>query len=438
LADIRPFRGVTFNTGVVGGLRKVVGPPEDIPSPEQAEAIVKGHPFHAVRLEMSDPGPGECFVGSAQRFRSWLDEGVLVQSETPAFYVHQQEFNFNGERRVRSGVFAALQLHEYADRVVLPHENTMPHNVEIRTRLLRSVKANLSAVYTLIEDRGKLEAMLTTVTTGPADEEGVDSVGGYHRLWKVTNPSSVRSFRDAVASHPLFIADGHHRYVAALNYRDELRRAGLDYPQADWTLSYITYVDDPGVLVLPIHRVIQSLGDTSWDDLRRRLTRYYDTSSIPLSNENTADEIERAISALDQDMEPLTYLLLEPGARSLLRLHLRDWDAVCDLIPDTAGTTASHLDVTVFDCVVLRDLLGFDNDQIEQNVDFTKDVTPAFEAVRTGRAVFAGFVRPTPLSTLMTVARAGGRMPQKSTYFYPKIPIGLLMRDLLDEAEEGE
>ncbi len=438
MAEIRPFRGITFDSARVGGLRQVVGPPEDIPSHSLAEALVEGRPHHAVRLEMSDPGPGECFRQAANLFRSWLAEGILVQSENRAFYVHEHEFNFGGDRLVRRGVFAALQLCDYAERIVLPHENTMPHNVEIRTELLRDVKANLSSVYTLIEDRGKLEAMLKHVTTGPADEEGVDSVGGYHRLWAVTNPSSVRNLRDAVARHPLFIADGHHRYVAALNYRDELRSAGFDYPQAGWTLAYITYVDDPGVLVLPIHRVVTSLGEARWEDFRRRLMWYYDTTSVPLSSDNAGAELEQAVSELGRIGEPLTYLILEPGAQSMLRLHLRDWDAVCDLIPDTAGDTASHLDVTVFDCVVLRDILGFDSRMVEANVDFTKDVSTAFEDVRSGSAVFAGFVRPTPLSTLLAVAHAGGRMPQKSSYFYPKIPIGLLMRDLLDENEEAE
>ncbi len=438
MAEIRPFRGITYDTGAVGGLREVVGPPEDVPSPEQAAVIVEGHPHHAVRLEMSDPGPGECFVCASNLFRSWLDQGVLQQSETPGFYVHEHEFSFDGERRVRRGVFAALQLAEYSERVVLPHENTMAHNVEIRTELLRAVRSNLSSVYTLIEDRGKLEAMIGTVVGGPPDQEGDDSVGGYHRIWAVTNPSSVRNLRDAVAKHQLFIADGHHRYVAALRYRDELRRAGLDYPQADWTLAYITYVDDPGVLVLPIHRVVQSLDGEEWENIRARLVRYYDTSSIKLSAENAEAELEKAIEDLNRDEEPLSYLILEPGGERLLRLHLRDWDAVCDLIPDTAGATASHLDVTVFDCVVLRDVLGFSNEQVENNVEFTNDVGVAFDEVRSGRAVFAGLVRPTSLSTVLTVARAGGRMPQKSTYFYPKIPIGLLMRDLLDDGELEE
>ena len=163
VAEIRPFRGIRFNTERVGGLREVVGPPEDIPSPEQAEVIVAGKPYHAVRLEMSDPGPGECFTLASHLFRAWLRDGVLIQGDHPAFYVHEHEFEFDGERRVRCGVFAALHLSDYAERVVLPHENTMPHNVEIRTELLRDVRANLSAVYTLIQDRGTLEAMLTNV-----------------------------------------------------------------------------------------------------------------------------------------------------------------------------------------------------------------------------------------------------------------------------------
>ena len=438
MANIRPFRGIRFDAQRTGGLRQVVGPPEDIPSPEEAAAIVEGRPHHAVRLEMSDPGPGECFLQAANLFRTWLSEGILVQSQEAGFYVHEHEFSFAGERRIRRGVFAALQLADYNERIVLPHENTMPHNVEIRTELLRDVRANLSSVYTLIEDRGKLEAILKNITRGPANEEGVDDVGGNHRLWTVTNPSSVRNLRDAVARHPLLIADGHHRYVAALNYREELRQARFDYPQADWTLAYITYVDDPGVQVLPIHRVVRSLDETSWGAFRRRLARYYETKTIPLSDENALSDVEDAVSELARTGEPLTYLLLEPGARKLIRLHLRDWDAVCDLIPDSAGNTSSHIDVTVFDCVVLRDILGLDGRQVEANVDFTKDVSIAFEEVQSGAAVFAGFVRPTPLSTLLSVARAGGRMPQKSTYFFPKIPIGLLMRDLLDDSETCE
>ena len=192
------------------------------------------------------------------------------------------------------------------------------------------------------------------------------------------------------------------------------------------------------MIVLPIHRVVESLAGARWDDFRRKLIWYYDTISVPLSTDNAVAELEQAVSELGRTGEPLTYLILEPGAQGLLRLHLRDWDAVCDLIPDTAGDTASHLDVTVFDCVVLLDILGFDSREVEANVDFTKDVSTAFEEVHSGKAVFAGFVRPTPLTTLLAVARAGGRMPQKSSYFYPKIPIGLLMRDLLDETEAVE
>ena len=435
MANIRPFRGITFDTARVGGLSEVVGPPEDIPSHDQATAIVAGHPYHAVRLEMSDPGPGECFHRAARCFRQWLSDGILQQSQESAFYVHEHEFDFAGERRRRRGIFAALELTNYAERVVLPHENTMPHNVEVRTELLRDVRANLSAVYTLVEDDGKLEAALNAVSSRQPDISGDDDVGGFHRLWAITNPSSIRNLRDALAHRPLYMADGHHRYAAALNYRDELDRQGFDNAQADWALAYLTDVNDDGVLVLPIHRVVKSLGAYNWDELKSEMSIYFDVLSIDLPEDNAAEYVTRAVSELSEHNQDLAYLILEPGARTLLQVKLRDWNTVAGCIPADAGPSASHLDVTVLDCVILYKILEFDSRQVEKHVDFIQDALMAYDLVRSGNAVFAAFVRPTPLSTLLDVARAGGRMPQKSTYFYPKIPIGLLMRDLLDESE---
>lgn len=435
MANIRPFRGITFDTARVGGLSEVIGPPEDIPSHEQATAIVAGRPYHAVRLEMSDPGPGECFHRASRYFRQWLSDGILHQRTTPAFYVHEHEFDFGGQRLRRRGVFTALELSDYAERVVLPHENTMPHNVEVRTELLRDVRANLSAVYTLVDDDGSLAATFSTVSAGPPDIEGIDDIGGYHRLWVMTNPSSIRNLRDALAHRPLYIADGHHRYAAALNYRAELDRECFDNPQADWTLAYIAGVQDEGVLVLPIHRVIKSLGHYSWDDLRLELDDYFEIQPIVLPAENAHDEVGRAVKQLAAEKDDLTYVIVEPQGRRLLRARLRDWNAVAGCIPADAGATASHLDVTVLDCVLLYKTLDFDQRQTEEHVEFTQDALAAYDMVRSGEAVFAAFVRPTPLATLLAVARSGGRMPQKSTYFYPKIPIGLLMRDLLDERE---
>ncbi|HEX3722184.1 MAG TPA: DUF1015 domain-containing protein [Nitrolancea sp.] len=437
MANIRPFRGITFDTARVGGLSEVVGPPEDIPSHEQAAAIVEGHPYHAVRLEMSDPGPGECFHQAASDFRQWLCDGILEQSPEAAFYVHEHEFDFGDGRRRRRGIFAALELTEYAERIVLPHENTMPHNVEIRTELLRDVRANLSAVFTLVDDDGKLQAAINGVVSGQPDISGVDDVGGYHQIWAITNPSSIRNLREALARRPLYIADGHHRYTAALTYRDELDRQRFDTFQADWTLTYIADVHDDGVLVLPIHRVVKSLGGSRWDEMREDLAGYFDLTSIDLAEQDASEQVTRAVTELAAETDELVYLILEPGARRLLRAKMRDWNSVAGCIPADAGTTASHLDVTVLDCVILYKILEFDSRQVENQVEFTQDVQAAYDLVRSGKATFAAFVRPTPLSTLLTVARAGGRMPQKSTYFFPKIPIGLLMRDLLDDSEEN-
>lgn len=438
MAEIRPFRGILYNTERVGGLATVVGPPEDVRSREQAEAIVAGHPYHAVRLETPDLGPVECFGHAETCFRRWLEQGILTQSSRPAFYAHEHTFIYAGERRSRRGVFAALRLAEPEERIVLPHEGTLPHYVELRTALLRQLQANLSAVYTLIADQGKMAATMRQITAAPADIEGTDSEGGHHRIWEISGTAQIWALRDAVARQPLFIADGHHRYAAALAYRDELLAAGLDPGPADWVLAYIADATDLGILVLPIHRVVRGLGGRDWPGVRRCLERYFASDELPLPPEPDAATaiIEDALAELGEQGGLPGYLLVAPGGERLLKLRLRDWAAVEPLMPPSAGPLASHLDVTVLDAVVLRHILGFDLTAIEEQIEFTRDPVAAYDAVRVGQAVFAALVRPTPLQSLLTVARSGARMPQKSTYFYPKIPIGLLMRDLCDLGEE--
>jgi hypothetical protein len=203
-------------------------------------------------------------------------------------------------------------------------------------------------------------------------------------------------------------------------------------------LAYVADATDLGILVLPIHRVICSLGRRAWSDVRRCLEHYFSVAEQPLPAEPT--EAETALEGARGQLGALggmpRYLLLEPGGERLLELRLRDWAVVEPLMPPSAGPLAGHLDVTVLDAVVLRHVLGFDMAAIEECVEFTPDTIAAYRAVRSGHARLAALVRPTPLQTLITVARGGARMPQKSTYFYPKIPIGLLIRDLRD-LEEG-
>ena len=427
MAEIRPFRGVRYDTVRVGGLRAVIGPPEDIPSNEWAQALTAGRPYHSVRLEMHDPDTTDRFAAAGERFRQWLREGVLVRDEQPAFYAYEHEYLLGNTRRRRRGFFAALRLADPADGVVLPHEETLPHNVAVRLALLRGIRANLSAVYTLVEDEGRLARILDAVMAAPPAESGLDDEGGCHRLWVVTDPSVIAALQATVAGRPLYIADGHHRYTAALIYRDERRAATGDAGAAEYVLTHIASVEDPGIMVMPIHRVVRVLNGSTWDEVVGHLREHFSVSQAPLPPEDPASGVAAQIARLDALGGPPAYLLLEPGARRLTTLRVRQWDQVEHVLPQEASGLTRHLDATVADAVVLRHVLGIDEGSLEERVDFTPNVAQAVSETRAGTAAAALFVRPTRLRTLLAVAGAGERMPQKSTYFYPKIPIGLVV-----------
>lgn len=440
MAEIRPFRGIRYDANRVGGLGEILGPPDDILSVERAVALTAGHPYHSVRLEMTDHPDLPVFRESSRRLRAWLDDAILARDAVPAFYVYEHEYAWAGECRRRRGFFAALRLSHPGAGQVLPHERIMQHQMHVRLALLRDVRANLSAIYTVVQDGEDLTRVLEDLTAAKPDQVGTDEEGGIHRLWLVTEPEPIRRLREATAGQPLYIADGHHRYAAALAYRDDRRarcgHAGL----ADYVLTHIADAADPGIMILPIHRIVRALDGPSWRTALERLEPCFIVDEV--AARGAIDE--RALSAAVEQLAEVdglpAFLLLGPGGGPLLRLRLRAWSDIDWLLPDGGSVLSRRLDVTVLDAVVLQHALGIREESMEDAVDFTPDIAEAYGRVASGAAAAAVFVRPTPMQSLLAVARAGELMPHKSTYFYPKVPIGLVIYDLEEEGhvESGE
>ncbi|MDI3339126.1 MAG: DUF1015 domain-containing protein [Sphaerobacter sp.] len=437
MAEIRPFRGVRYDIARVGGLREVIGPPDDILSNERAAALTAGHPYHSVRLEMRDPTPGDRFAAAGARFRQWLAAGILVRDARPAFYAYEHEYAFGGERHRRRGFFAALRLTDPAEGMVRPHEGLLPENLEERLALLRGLQANLSAVYTLVQDEGRLAPILARVMAAPPDQSGTDDEGGVHRLWVVTDPATIAALQGVVDGRTLYIADGHHRYAAALIYRDERRRATGDAGPAEYVLTHIAAVDDPGVLVLPIHRIVHDVDANAWGTVVDHLARHFAVTREPLPEGDPGPTVAAALARLGAVDGPPAYLLLEPGARRMATVRLRRWDEVECVLPAESSGLTRRLDATVADAVVLAHVLGIHNGAIEERVAFTPDIAEAVRVTRRDTAATALLVRPTRIDSLLAVASAGELMPQKSTYFYPKIPIGLVVYDCTTNDGQG-
>ncbi len=434
MAVIRPFQGIRYDIDRVGGLQQVIGPAAEFPATEHPESIEPGRPYAASRLQTPEPGIPPTFDHAATLFRLWLAEGILVREENPALYLYEHAFFHQGKRLRSRGLFAALRLPNGESAEIIPHERIFDQQIDGHIALLQQVQANLNPLFTLVEDNGELSTILDRLAMErEPDESGTDETGDRHRLWVINEPGTIEALIRIIEHRPLFIADGHHRFAAALAYRDRLRDAGVEPGPANGVLAYIAGAADSGALVLPIHRVVRSLGALTWPEIRERLTRDFEIEEHHLPGADAIPRLRELVNGLATEPRP-AFALLEPGSEQLLLLRLRDESEIRSRVP--AGMQRQP-DVALLDALILRDAFGIEVNDIEARVDFTPDLVASAEAVQDGRAAAAIFVRPIPLPDLLAITRDGGQLPSKSTYFYPKIPTGLVFRDLAGREPEA-
>jgi uncharacterized protein (DUF1015 family) len=424
---------------VAGDLSALICPPYDVISPEQRERLLARSPYNAVRVELpavpgsgasvEPPGqPDDDYATAAATLRAWRDHGVLRVDETPALYVYEEAFRLAGDaERVQRGFFARLRL-EPLGLGVRPHERTMSGPKEDRLRLLRAAATQTSSIVVLPGVRdGRLGEVLGGVAAREPDAEATDDAGVRHRLWVVPGGSAAAAgLVDTVGTGPLTIADGHHRYETALRYRDERRasdasaRRGSGDAPVDHVMALVL---DPGrgtdrPTILPTHRVLHGaavLGRVVLAAAREylRVTARDPDGLIRSFFPPFSGAIGRAgliVGAAGFEVD-----LTAPGA--------------ANLAGGDAPAVVRVLDVAVVEGLlrVVRDTVGHGEPWL---VTYTHDAVDAARAVTTGDAAAALLVAPTPLSAILDVAASGAVMPEKSTYFYPKVATGLVMNPL--------
>lgn len=434
MAVIRPFKGIRFDIDRVGGLRKVIGPAAEIPPVEPPEDFEASRPYAAIRLQTPEPTMPPTFTQAATLLRRWLAEGILIRESKPAFYLYDHEFSHEGEWRRSRGFFAALRLPNGDMAEIIPHERIFDQQIDGHIALLQQVQANLNALFTLVEDNGEMNAILSRIAAErEPDESGTDVAGENHRLWVIDQPATIEALIRTIDDHPLFIADGHHRFAAARAYRDRLLAKGVEPGPARNILTYIAGAADTGAMVLPIHRLIRSFGAFTWPEVRERLARVFEVEERRLDGTDAVSRLREVVDGLAAEENP-AYVLLEPGGERLVHLRLREWGQIRHRFP--GGPNSQPPDVTLLDAMILQDAFGFERDEIEARVVFTPDLVASADAVQGGQSAAAVFVSPIPLPELLTITRSGGRLPSKSTYFYPKIPTGLVFHDLASQELE--
>ena len=429
MVDILPFRGVRYDLAAAGGgLSALAAPPYDVISPAEQDALYEKHLANVVRLILGRED--DRYAQAARLFREWLASGVLKPDDEPAFYVYHQTFEDPATGKPapeRMGLICLLKLEDYSTGRVLPHEKTLTGPKTDRLDLLRATEAQFESIYGLYSDPDQsVQSFLREYDDRETVIERVDGlIGSSHRIERLTDMNAHAVLRDLLSDTPVFIADGHHRYETALTYRDEVRRArpelAADTPiPADYILITLTAFEDEGLLVLPTHRLVRNVPLEKIAALPDALAARFTLS------DSAPDTVEAEIAAQAERGRVAFGVVLPPG-----RVHLAVLHEANEAVGPGARAVA-RLPVTLLGNLILDDCLGIDAAAVAAggHVSYTRDLAEAVAAVESGAAQAAFLLGRPTVQEIKEVSLAGDVMPQKSTFFFPKLLSGLVLRDL--------
>ena len=433
MAELAPFRGIRYREDI--DLATVVAPPYDVIPAAHASDLRTRSPHNAVHLDLP-VAPGEAadaaaYDESAAAFHRWQTEGVLVRDAAPSLYLVDQTYRGpDGRERTRHGFVARLRLADFAERVVLPHERTHAGPKVDRLQLYRAAHADLSQIFLLFpDDDGSVAETLAAVHDAPSIvvREARDDDGNQHRVAAITGPSAERLVA-LLRERPLYIADGHHRYETALAYRDERRAAGDS--SADTLMVYLCSMSDEGLAVFPTHRLLHDVDVPPLPELLRRLEPWFDVVSAPVRGARACSATLEGLSGRADAVRAFGLYL--PAEDACVIVHAREPEAAQRLAASGVSAASADLAVTMLHELILRDALGVGPEHAEDHIDYAKSVPDALAALADGGYTLGVFLNATEVWQVRAIADHGETMPQKSTYFYPKLLTGLVFDALGD------
>lgn len=413
MAEVRGFRGVRYRLEAPDEAGPLTCPPYDVISPEQAAALREAHPHNFVRLELPDPGPAETesdnrYTRAAALYREWLARGVLQREQEPALYVYGQRYRVEGREQERLGLVGALKVEPYEAGVVLPHEQTFPKHKEDRFRLLSAARAQFSPIFGLYSAPGvAVRPRLEQETVAPPAAVARDREGVEHRLWPVANPEFAAWASRLFAERTVYIADGHHRYETALRYAETRRREDPSAPLSwfDQVMIFLVEMSDPGLVLLPTHRLLKG-PLPSGEVLAERLAPAFQVRRV--SPEQAADVGHHQLGLVHSDGSAFVLTLSDPRRME-------------QAAPERSAAWRD-LDVAILHRLVMGELLG-----LPDEASYTRDAREAVRRTLSGEFAAAFLMPPPQVAELEAVVAAGEKMPQKSTFFWPKAISGLVV-----------
>ena len=449
MAQVYPFRAFRYNPERAA-FDRVLTQPYDKISPAMQEKYYAADPHNLIAIEKGLTHPGDnaqnsVYTRAAAAIEDWIRNSVVVQDPAASFYSYTQEYAVPGteERRTRRGFIGAGKLEEYSAGVVFRHEHTLSGPKADRLELLRHTKTHTGQLFMLYSDAEKrVDAILAEAESSAAPAtEMRDEYGVWHRLWVIAEPQRVAAIQNAMADQKLVIADGHHRYETALNYRNE-RRTGAGFrvtaekidSEAPYERVMMTFVNtqSEGLMILPGHRVAAHIHDFSWSGMRRYLEPWFTAEEFPFSGSGERSEAKRKLLAklTEERAKRAIGVYPAPGAqkRAFYLLTLREGVNLAQLLPNVSPLQR-ELDVVLLHEGILEPALGITPQAVtaEENLTYEREAVAALDAVDSGRAQIAFLLNPCDVEQVMKIATAGEVMPQKSTDFYPKLMSGITM-----------
>jgi uncharacterized protein (DUF1015 family) len=433
MATINPFRGVRYDPERFDDLSLLVSQPYDRVRYGLQEKYYALSDFNVVRLTKNREQPGDdatdnVYTRARDLYQRWLSEGALVREEQPALYAYHQTFATpSGETRTRKAFITALELSGLDEGIVLPHERTHAGPKVDRLNLLRATAVNFGLIFMVYPDpENRVNALLDAAIAGRPPQ--MDVVEMYEkdvrqRLWAVTDPAVIAAVQEEMGpKRNLIIADGHHRYETALNYRDEMRAR---YPEAATNAAFnhrmvaMVSMDDPGLTILPTHREIYDYDDMPPTELLQMVAQYFEVTPLP--------DWSSCQEAMAANGTSHAFGFYAGGPFYLLTL--KDASLLDDLIPEERALAWKSLDVSILHSILLEQLAGIPSEVIDANekVSYHRDPQLPIAAVDAGEASFVFFLNPTRMAQVKNCTEIGEKMPQKSTDFYPKAISGMVM-----------
>ncbi|MCL1926533.1 MAG: DUF1015 domain-containing protein [Syntrophorhabdaceae bacterium] len=441
MADVKPFRGIHYDLGRIGNLSDVVAPPYDVISPEEREALYRRHSCNIVRIdfgkkEEGDTPGADVYSRAALFFRDWRSNGTLTQDPAPSLYYYEQEFVIAGKRAyVRKGFLGALKLSPFGEGEVFPHERTLSGPKQDRLSLMRATDAHMSPIFGLYSDPSNavLKGLCAGMRPKP-DLSATDDLGVKHRVWVVSDAGAIRAAVENMAGKGVFIADGHHRYETALAFRDEMRsKHGSDTAAAyEHVLTFLCNMDDEGIVILPTHRGIHSLSGFSEEMFLSAVRRFLPVESREGSSED-------AILAVEEAGRRGKAIAWSAGGNRYHLITFPDIDRFCEANLSKFPLQLRSLDVALLHGFLIEQLLGISAEAVTGGkfVKYYKDPLKAAEDLSSGAIQLAFFLNAVTIPEFRDVSLSGHVLPQKSTFFYPKIGTGLLIFPVGPEDKVG-